>query len=107
MLKVLERAESITQSSVLDRQFEPFATKMARAALPPLVINLFRHYYAQVVAGETGFISADQALPVEKLPTFAGLNGRYREAGQAALERTIVLKLNGGLGTSMGMNGPK
>ena len=29
------------------------------------------------------------------------------EAGNEALSRAIVLKLNGGLGTSMGMNGPK
>lgn len=112
MLQLLERTappvdESPIREPALDRRFAPFAAKMAQAGLPELVIQLFRHYYAQVVAGVTGFIPGDEALPVENLPDFATFNGRYRAAGQAALNRAVVLKLNGGLGTSMGMHGPK
>jgi UTP--glucose-1-phosphate uridylyltransferase len=107
MLKIRERIEQTSGDVTLQRRFEPFAAKMERAALPPLVINLFRHYYAQVVAGETGFITGDQALPVEQLPEYAELNSHYHAAGRAALDRAVILKLNGGLGTTMGMNGPK
>jgi UTP--glucose-1-phosphate uridylyltransferase len=88
-------------------QFEPFATKMTEAGLPEMVIHLFRHYYAQLVDGATGEIPGHQALPVKELPEVCDLGGRYRAAGLAALDRAVVLKLNGGLGTSMGMSGPK
>jgi UTP--glucose-1-phosphate uridylyltransferase len=107
MLPVLEYTGSSVAVSTLDRLFEPFAAKMERAALPPLVIDVFRHYYAQVLEGETGFIPGEAALPVGELPELTAINGHYRQEGQAALERAVVLKLNGGLGTSMGMNGPK
>ena len=33
--------------------------------------------------------------------------GRFAEAGRAALHRTVVVKLNGGLGTTMGMRKAK
>ncbi len=41
------------------------------------------------------------------LPSYEELSHRYEAAGERALERAVVLKLNGGLGTSMGMSGPK
>jgi UTP--glucose-1-phosphate uridylyltransferase len=107
MLQVLERPDLVIQEMQSGPPFEPFAEKMRRAALPEMVINLFRHYFEQVVAGETGYIHDAEALPVQQLPEFADLNGRYRRAGLGALDRAVVLKLNGGLGTSMGMNGPK
>lgn len=107
MLHVLEHTDPAVHDSALDRLFEPFAAKMKRAALPPLVIDVFRHYYAQVVDGETGYIPGEAALPVGQLLELTALNGHYRRAGRVALDRAVVLKLNGGLGTSMGMNGPK
>jgi UTP--glucose-1-phosphate uridylyltransferase len=107
MLHVLEHTGAPIAESTLDRRFEPFAAKMKRAALPPLVIDLFRHYYAQVLDGETGFISGATALPVGELAELAAIHGHYRQEGRAALERAVVVKLNGGLGTSMGMNSPK
>lgn len=107
MVHVLEHTGPAVQDSTLDRLFEPFAAKMERAALPPMVIDVFHHYFAQVVDGETGFIPGEAALPVGQLPELTTINGHYREAGRTALERAVVLKLNGGLGTSMGMHGPK
>jgi UTP--glucose-1-phosphate uridylyltransferase len=87
--------------------FEPFAAKMSQAGLPEMVIRLFRHYYGQLVEGATGEIPGHEALPVEQLPEFCDLGDRYRATGLAALDQAVVLKLNGGLGTSMGMSGPK
>jgi UTP--glucose-1-phosphate uridylyltransferase len=43
---------------------------------------------------------------VPELPAVDELESRGEAAGNA-MERTVVLKLNGGLGTSMGMTGPK
>ncbi len=91
----------------LHKQFAPFAQKMGQAQLPALVSTVFRHYYAQLVQGATGFIPAAQAQPVAHLPTMAELGEQYASAGRATLNRTVLLKLNGGLGTGMGMQGPK
>ena len=38
-------------------QFQPFADKMGKSGLHPLVIDTFRHYYTQLVRGETGLIT--------------------------------------------------
>jgi UTP--glucose-1-phosphate uridylyltransferase len=107
MLRVFAREEFAVSKATTDGQFAPFVTKMRRAGLPNLIINVFRHYYEQLLDGATGYIPGDEALPVDHLPDFNELNGHYAAAGQAALDRTIILKLNGGLGTSMGMHGPK
>jgi UTP--glucose-1-phosphate uridylyltransferase len=54
-----------------------------------------------------GYISHYQAQPVDTLPTYTELDPCLPTAGEKALSRTVVIKLNGGLGTSMGMDGPK
>ena len=87
--------------------FAPFAAKMRDAGLSQTFIDNFRYYYEQLVHGATGYIARDAAQPVDGLPTVAGLDESMRQVGQEALHRTLVLKLNGGLGTSMGMDGPK
>ena len=90
----------------LDSKFAGFAKKMRRARQTPVVMRAFRHYYTQLVEGATGYIPSREAQPVATLPTVEAL-AAYGDAGQAALARTAVIKLNGGLGTTMGMNGPK
>jgi UTP--glucose-1-phosphate uridylyltransferase len=88
-------------------RFAPFAVKMQQAGLSDLTIQFFRHYYEQLVAGATGFIDSAIAGPVVSLPNYDDLTAAHVAEGQAAMARTIVLKLNGGMGTSMGMDGPK
>jgi UTP--glucose-1-phosphate uridylyltransferase len=88
-------------------RFAAFAAKMQQAGLSDLAIQFFHHYYDQLVAGATGFIDSTSAGPVESLPDYEQLSAEQVTAGEAALARTIVLKLNGGMGTSMGMDGPK
>jgi UTP--glucose-1-phosphate uridylyltransferase len=81
--------------------------QMRAAELPQVFIDTFQFYYKQLVAGATGYIDHSVAGPVKAVPDYADLGGAEIAAGRAALDRTIVLKLNGGLGTSMGMDGPK
>ena len=82
---------------------QAFITKMQSARLPELMIDLFCHYYEQLVAGATGFIPNTEALPVVELPTLAQLPATLNAQGAQLLDRVVVIKLNGGLGTSMGM----
>ena len=92
----------------LDLLFQPFAEKMAKSGLAPVVIDTFRHYYAALVRGETGFITRRDIDPVgeEEFADSQKLSGLGR-AGRGALKRLAVIKLNGGLGTSMGLSRAK
>jgi UTP--glucose-1-phosphate uridylyltransferase len=85
-----------------------FKEKMAGAGLAPLVIDTFGAYYRQVVAGQTGIIPDDAIRPPredEVVP--AATLASYTDAGRAALKHAVRITLNGGLGTSMGLTGPK
>ncbi len=97
-----------TFQTTVDKQFQPFAEKMEKDGLPTVVINTFRYYYALLVQGETGLITKKDIDPIRQ-GEFADaekLSG-LKEVGQAALEELVVIKLNGGLGTSMGLSRAK
>lgn len=86
-------------------KFAPFETKMRQAGLPEPAIRSFAHYYAQLEAGALGTLSRKEIDPVDEIPAADELCARA--SGEAALRQTVVLKLNGGLGTSMGMTRAK
>jgi UTP--glucose-1-phosphate uridylyltransferase len=86
--------------------FAPFAARMRAAGLGDTVIETFRHYYETLAAGNTGLIAEATITPLEGALGIAEVAG-YAEVGAANLGRAAVLKLNGGLGTSMGLDGPK
>ena len=86
--------------------FAPFAAKMAAAGEPDVAIRNFRHYYELLRAGQQGKVGEDEIEPVTEVIDVSTL-ARYRPAGEAALAKAVVLKLNGGLGTSMGMTKAK
>lgn len=85
-----------------------FAAKMALAGLKPLVIETFAHYYRRLVGGESGLIHDADILPIQtrEIPKASDLAG-YAEGGRRALTQSVRIVLNGGLGTSMGLVGPK
>ena len=87
-------------------RFAPFAEKMDGAGLPAVAVETFRHYYDQLARGITGLIPESEITPVAQLPDARTL-GDHRAAGVEALAATVVIKLNGGLGTSMGMTRAK
>ena len=91
----------------IDAHFTPFAAKMRREALPELIVENFRRVYEQLLEGATGLIPAADALPVEGLHDYTELSPAFDAVGREMLRRTVVCKLNGGLGTSMGLSGPK
>jgi UTP--glucose-1-phosphate uridylyltransferase len=87
---------------------EEFAAKMAQAGLKPLVIDTFAHYYRRLVGGESGLIHDADILPIQihEIPRASAL-ASYAEVGRRALSQSVRIVLNGGLGTSMGLIGPK
>ncbi|MGZ6662386.1 MAG: UTP--glucose-1-phosphate uridylyltransferase, partial [Solirubrobacteraceae bacterium] len=80
--------------------------KMRNAGMPEPAMKAFTYYYEQLRTGQAGLISESRLEPIGELPSLGELPCDDERAGQL-LERTIVLKLNGGLGTSMGLRGPK
>src|SRR5215217_1232942 len=76
--------------------------KMEREGLPEAAIKTFRHYYEQLESGETGMLPEASIEPVEDVAALEDLS-----AEGAPLDAAVVIKLNGGLGTSMGMTRAK
>ena len=79
---------------------------MLDAGLPPLAVETFRHYWQQLRGGTTGLVPEAEIEPVDALPHAQELPD-HGAAGRAALGATVIVKLNGGLGTSMGMTRAK
>jgi UTP--glucose-1-phosphate uridylyltransferase len=79
--------------------------KMVAAGVHPLAIEVFAHHYRQLERGETGMIPESTIEPLD-MPALADADVD-EAAGVRALRQTAVLKLNGGLGTSMGMERAK
>lgn len=80
--------------------------KMREEGVADAAINAFEHYYRQLEAGETGLMPEDSIEPVTELPHLDDLPSDP-DAEREALRKAIVLRLNGGLGTSMGLTGAK
>jgi len=87
--------------------FGPFAERMRAEQLPDIAIRTFEHYYMELVRGQTGLISESEIAPVEALPDMEHLPVGLAEVGRQALGKAVLLKLNGGLGTSMGLEKAK
>ena len=80
--------------------------KMRAAGAADPAIAHFRHYYRQLAAGEEGLLPESALEPVTELPEIDDLEvdaARRRDA----LDRVVILKVNGGLGTSMGLSTAK
>jgi UTP--glucose-1-phosphate uridylyltransferase len=85
-----------------------FMSKMESAGLHPFVMDTFSYYYKKIVSGETGLVSDRDIRPIasNEVQDATHLEG-YAEAGRNALKNTVMIKLNGGLGTSMGLTRAK
>ncbi|MFQ6173417.1 UTP--glucose-1-phosphate uridylyltransferase [Oryzobacter sp. R7] len=80
--------------------------KMREAGVPDLAIRVFAGYHEQLRRGVAGTIPEDSIEPLVDVTHLDDV--RPDEAAVAeALSHTVVVKLNGGLGTSMGIRGPK
>jgi len=88
-------------------QFAPFAQRMADEGLPDIFIAHFAHYYEKLRRGDDGLIAEGDIRPVRSLDNAERLAPRLTAVGREATRRTVIIKLNGGLGTSMGLTGPK
>ncbi|MDY2941664.1 MAG: UTP--glucose-1-phosphate uridylyltransferase [Varibaculum sp.] len=80
--------------------------KMRTANVSETAVKVFTHYYHQLEAGVTGMIPEETIEPLLEVPQLADQQVS-EETAKAALGKTAFIKLNGGLGTSMGMTKAK
>ncbi|HEX4625662.1 MAG TPA: UTP--glucose-1-phosphate uridylyltransferase [Solirubrobacteraceae bacterium] len=80
--------------------------KMRADGVADAAIDVFAHYYRELEAGATGMLPEADIEPVADLPRADDLPDPP-DGGKEALGRTVMIKLNGGLGTSMGMTRAK
>jgi len=86
--------------------FAAFEQKMTAAGMGDAAIRAFRRNYESLLRNESGMIAEDSITPAENLTTLASL-ASTSPADAALLGKAVVIKLNGGLGTGMGLLGPK
>jgi len=89
-----------------DATFAVLERRMREQEIPPLAIEAFRRLYNRLRVGEAGAIREEDIEPVEQVPGLDEL-ASYEKRGEAVLSRSVVIKLNGGLGTSMGLEKAK
>ncbi|MDR1197177.1 MAG: UTP--glucose-1-phosphate uridylyltransferase [Candidatus Nomurabacteria bacterium] len=76
--------------------------KMAAAGVDPTAIKVFAAQYLAMLGGSDGNIAENAITPVEKLEKLDDVKVDVA-AQQAAIGKTVIIKLNGGLGASMGL----
>uniref|UniRef100_UPI0028B09CD0 UTP--glucose-1-phosphate uridylyltransferase n=1 Tax=Miniimonas arenae TaxID=676201 RepID=UPI0028B09CD0 len=89
-----------------DHGLDLATARMRDAEVPDLAIATFARLYRQLESGATGLIREADVEPLRDIDRQADL-AADPEAEAAALAQTVVIKLNGGLGTSMGLEAAK
>lgn len=88
-------------------RFAPFVERMRAEHVSEIFIDNFAYYYDKLLDGDDGLISERSIVPVDSLPDVERLPDSLEAVGRAAIKKTVIIKLNGGLGTGMGLTGPK
>ena len=86
--------------------FDQFIQRMQADGLPQIAIDAFERALRFVAEGGQTTIPEADITPVDTLPAIDTL-AEFEAAGQDALAHTVVIKLNGGLGTGMGLSKAK
>ena len=89
-----------------DTRCQPFTSRMRAAGLPEAAVASFCLHLSRYLGGSQTTLRSDAIQPLSGLPDADTLTG-FAVAGRAAIERVAVIKLNGGLGTSMGLDRAK
>lgn len=88
-----------------DQALDAAVAKLTADGAAPSVVAAFVDRYHRLAGGETGYVHEADLEPLTHPAMLA--DQALDDAATAALSRTAVVRLNGGLGTSMGLAGPK
>jgi UDP-N-acetylglucosamine pyrophosphorylase len=84
-------------------KFAKCEEKMRAEGLPEAAILAFKNSYMLWASGATGMISEAEIQPATNVPNITAIKSSIKQRPEL-LSKTVVLKLNGGLGTGMGLD---
>jgi UDP-N-acetylglucosamine pyrophosphorylase len=87
-------------------QSPEFELKMEAIGVARTAIRAFKHNYQRLVEGDSGLIRESDIEPVTDLPRLEQIQHGTQDPA-TLLKQAVVIKLNGGLGTSMGLERAK
>lgn len=82
-------------------------TKAEAAGAGAAELAALRRRLDQLAEPQAGLLPGEDLVPLPDLPRLDDLPEPSDEQARDVLNRLVVVKLNGGLGTSMGLSGPK
>lgn len=91
----------------MSEDFSAIEEKMQGVGLSRAAIEAFRHSVRVLTSNESMLIAEDEIAPAEGVEDWENLVAQTEPADAAMLQQTVVVKLNGGLGTSMGLQKAK
>ncbi len=91
----------------MSNDFSAIETKMQGVGLSRAAIDAFRHSVRVLSSNESMLISEDEIAPAEGVEAWEDLVAQSAPADADLLRQTVVVKLNGGLGTGMGLQKAK
>jgi len=84
-----------------------FREKMRAWGQSELSARAFEEKYLRLASGNKVMIPEEEIEPVASLPHLEDLGREFLQAGAGLLQKAVLIKLNGGLGTGMGMERAK
>src|SRR4051794_9755108 len=82
-------------------------TKAERAGAHPAELAALRRRLEQLDEPRAGLLPGEALEPLKDVTRLEELPDPPAERAREVLDRLVVVKLNGGLGTTMGLSGPK
>jgi UTP--glucose-1-phosphate uridylyltransferase len=89
----------------MNSSFTPFREKMQSAGLSKAAVAAFERAFKLLASKESGLIPESSIQPVENLPGYEEISSG--KVDDSLLAKAVMLKLNGGLGTGMGLEKAK
>ena len=87
--------------------FTPFEEKMESAGISTAAIKAFSRCYEALVSNHSGMIPETDISPADQVADWKNITDSTAPAGKDLISQCVCIKLNGGLGTSMGLQKAK
>ncbi|MDZ7317043.1 MAG: UTP--glucose-1-phosphate uridylyltransferase [candidate division KSB1 bacterium] len=90
-----------------EQRFQPYLEKFRRIGADETIVRNFRSNFARFLAGEVDWLPEDSLQPLDSLPDAETIDTETVRLGAEHIAETVIVKLNGGLGTGMGLDRAK
>merc|ERR1719261_1977967 len=98
--------ETFLMSPELAEKFAPLEEKMKAEGLGDAAIQAFKYSYSRLLSGDKGMIGESSISPASDVKKLEDIQKTIKQ-DTTLLKKTAVVKLNGGLGTGMGLDKAK